>query len=57
MGGCLCVTAQPHMESGPLLATINLAKDLRAILMVYHAMSATHATQYIGGTCVNICEQ
>ena len=25
------MTGQPHMGSGPLLATINLAKDLRAM--------------------------
>ena len=51
MGGCLCVTEQPHMVSGPLLATINLAKDLRAIPMVYHAMSAILMLIHLGYLC------
>ena len=51
MGGCLCATGQPHMESGPLLPTINLAMDLRTILMVYHAMSAILMLIHWGYLC------
>ena len=51
MGGCLCVTGQPHMGSEPLLVTRNLAKDLRAILMVYHAMRAILMLIHWGYLC------
>ena len=39
------------MGSGPLLATRNLAKNLRAILMVYHAMRAILMLIHWGYLC------